>query len=133
MRRIFLIVGVVALLAAPAAGQISGGGGGGSSPSNPSYSPVPANIVSGQAIIAVTGTAVQLASNTLVNGVVVKAKGTNAAACGTVGPSGVTNVYAGAGNGYGVCPGEASSFATNNTSNVWVNGTAGDVFTFEGN
>jgi hypothetical protein len=132
MRRIFLIVGAAALLFAPAEAQISSGSAG-SSPSNPSYKPVPSSIVTGQAIIAVTGTAVQLPANTLVNGVVVKAKGTNNAACGTVGPSSVTNAYAGAGNGYGVCPGEASSFATNNTSNVWVNGTAGDIFTFEGN
>lgn len=89
--------------------------------------------ITGQVAIAVTGTAIQLPANSLVNGAVVKAKGSNNVACGTVGGSTVTNTYDGTGNGYGICPGEASSFAITNTSALWVNGTAGDIFTFEGN
>lgn len=99
----------------------------------PVSTPLPSAIVTGQAIIAVTGTAVQLSSNIIVNGIVVKSKSTNNAACGAVGRSTVTNTYDGTGNGYGLCPGEAASFATNNSGNIWVNGTAGDIFTFEGN
>lgn len=89
--------------------------------------------VTGQAIIAVTGTAVQLASNPLFNGVIVKAKSTNSSSCGAVGKSTVTNVYDGTGPGYGLCPGEASSFAVYNSNALYVNGTVGDIFTFEGN
>jgi hypothetical protein len=81
----------------------------------------------------VTGTAVQLASNALVNGLVVKAKSTNNSTCGTVGGASITNAYTGSGNGYGLCPGEASSFAVGNSNLLYVNGTAGDIFTFEGN
>lgn len=99
----------------------------------PTNSPIPASVVVGQTKIAVTGTAVQLGSNTLVNGIVIKGKSTNNATCGTVGGASVTNTVDGTGNGYIVCPGEASSFATNNSNVVYVNGTAGDIFTFEGN
>lgn len=90
-------------------------------------------MVYGQVKIAVTGTAVQLPSNPLSNGVIVKAKTTNNTACGTVGTSAVTNTYDGTGNGYGLCPGEAASLGVKNTNAGWVNGTAGDIFTFEGN
>jgi len=89
--------------------------------------------ITGQAIIVVTGTAVQLATNALVNGLVVKAKSTNNSTCGTVGGASITNDYTGSGNGYGLCPGEASSFAVGNSNLLYVNGTAGDIFTFEGN
>lgn len=99
----------------------------------PAFAQSITTVVSGQVVIAVTGTAVPLPFNNLVNGVIIKAKGTNNAACGTVGPSTVTNTYDGTGNGYGLCAGEASSFAVPNTNRVWVNGTAGDIFTFEGN
>lgn len=95
--------------------------------------PIPAVVVTGQAVIAVTNTAVQLGSNALLNGLVIKAKSTNSASCGTVGKSGTTNTYDGTGNGYGLCPGEASSFAIPNSNLIFVNGTVGDIFTFEGN
>jgi hypothetical protein len=89
--------------------------------------------VTGQVVIAVTGTAVQLPYNNLYNGVVVKAISANNVACGTVGSVGVTNSVGGTGNGYILCPGEGSSFAVTNTNSIYVNGTAGDIFTYEGN
>lgn len=107
-----------------------GSGGSGGIPVQP---PIPAVVVTGQALIAVTNTAVQLPSNALVNGLVVKAKSTNSASCGTVGKSGTTNTYDGTGNGYGLCPGEAASFAVPNSNLLFVNGTGTDIFTFEGN
>ncbi len=98
--------------------------------------PIPASVITGQVIILVTNTAVQLPSHALVNGIVVKAKSTNAAqstTSGMVGPVGVTNVFDGTGNGYPLAPGEAMSVAIPNTNLVYVNGTAGDVFSFGGN
>lgn len=95
--------------------------------------PLPSTIVTGQAKVAVTGTAIQLGTNALVNGLVIKAKSTNNATCGTIGSASVTNTVDGTGNGYITCPGEAASFATNNSNVIYVNGTAGDIFTFEGN
>ena len=95
--------------------------------------PNPSTIVTGQIKIAVTGTAVQLPSNVLTNGVVVKSKGTNATTYQTVGSSNVTTTVDGTGNGYILAPGEAASFGVTNTNAVWCNGTVGDIFTFEGN
>ncbi|MGU3467605.1 hypothetical protein ACLBXO_22415 [Methylobacterium sp. C33D] len=99
--------------------------------------PTPASIVTGQVKIAATGTAVALPNVALVNGIVVKAKTSNAAqtaaAPGVVGPAGVTTVIDGTGSGYPLAPGEAASFACSNANLVSVNGTAGDVFFYEGN
>lgn len=99
--------------------------------------PTPAGIVTGQVKIATTGTAVALPNVSLANGIVVKAKISNAAqtaaAPGVVGPSGVTTTIDGTGTGYPLAPGEAASFACSNANLVFVNGTAGDVFFFEGN
>lgn len=99
--------------------------------------PTPASIVTGQVKIATTGTAVALPNVALVNGIVVKAKTSNAAqssaAPGVVGPAGVTTVIDGTGQGYPLAPGEAASFACSNANVVSVNGTAGDVFFYEGN
>lgn len=94
--------------------------------------PIPAGVVAGQIRIATTGTAVQLPGNALVNGIALKARTTNAAN-GFVGAAGVTTAYDGTGTGYPVEPGGAASFATANSSAIWVNGTAGDVFSYEGN
>ena len=88
--------------------------------------------VTGQAKIATTGTAVALASNVLVNGVVVKAKSTNAATI-FVGGATVTSVYDGTGPGYPLAPGEAMSFAVSNSNSLYINGTANDVVSFGGN
>ncbi|MBL7405290.1 hypothetical protein INQ30_23325, partial [Escherichia coli] len=101
--------------------------------------PVPAAPVTGQVVIVTTGTPVQLPTFPLRNGVVIKASVANAQpdastkTSATVGPQNVTMQYDGHGNGYPLSPGEAASFACADASNVWVNGTAGDVFSFEGN
>ena len=93
---------------------------------------IPAAPITGQIVIAVTNTAVCLPSNALVNGLIVKAKTTNAGN-GFVGPSGVTTTDDGTGNGYRIVPGEAWSGAVSNSSGVCVNGTANDVFYYTGN
>lgn len=101
--------------------------------------PAPAGVVTGQVKIVTTGTAVQLPTFPLRNGVAIKAHVANAQPDATnklsamVGPSGVTMQYDGGGNGYPLSPGEGASFACADASNVWVNGTAGDIFSFEGN
>lgn len=99
----------------------------------PAFAQLPPTPVTGQVKIASTGTAVRIPYNNLLNGVIVKALATNNVACGTVGYSGVTNTVDGTGNGYIICPGEASSFAVPNSNSLYVNGTTGDIFTFEGN
>jgi hypothetical protein len=99
--------------------------------------PAPSAIVTGQIKITTTGVPVALPSNVLLNGIVIKAKVTNAAQTSVysamVGPSGVTTTYDGTGNGYPLAPGEAVSFACANSNLIYVNGTAGDVFSFQGN
>lgn len=85
----------------------------------------------GQAVIAVTGTAVQLGSNTLENGVIITAKSSNTGNI-KVGGSGVTNTETGAGNGYILEPGASISVAASNTNVLYVNGTAGDIVSFLG-
>lgn len=94
-----------------------------------------AQIKTGQCVIAVTGTAVPITTSSvpLTNGVVVKSKSTNNSAGAVVGPAGVQNTVNGTGNGYILDPGEASSFGCANANLVYVNGTAGDVFSWEGN
>jgi hypothetical protein len=99
----------------------------------PSAIDLPTTINTGQVKIAVTGTAVQLQSNALVNGLIIKSISSNNAANQTVGASTVTNTTDGTGNGYILFPGEAASFGVSNSNAVWVNGTIGDIFTWEGN
>jgi len=95
--------------------------------------------VTGQVKIVTTGTAVQLPTFALRNGVAIKAHVANAQPDATnklsamVGPSGVTMQYDGAGNGYPLSPGEGASLACADASDVWVVGKAGDIFSFEGN
>jgi len=105
----------------------SGGGGGGGSGG------VNTNVIVGQVKIATTGTRVQLPSNALANGLIVKSLSANAAAGATIGGASVSNAVDGTGNGYVLAPGEASSFAVSNSNLLYVNGTAGDIFTYEGN
>lgn len=88
-------------------------------------------LATGQAIIAVTGTAVQLPSHALINGVILTAHGTNAASL-LIGGSGVTNTLTGAGNGQELAPGASTSFAVTNSNQLWINGTAGDWLSFGG-
>lgn len=92
---------------------------------------LPSSAVVGQSNIAVTGTAVQLSSGTLVNGVVVSASLSNAASI-TIGGSGVNNTVNGTGNGYILQPGASVGIAINNTNVLYINGTAGDVVAFVG-
>ena|ERR1700728_4681504 len=87
--------------------------------------------LTGQGKIATTGTAVQLSSNVLVNGVIVTALSTNAAAI-VIGPSGVANTLDGTGNGYVLLPGASVSFAVTNTNTLYINGTIGDGVSFGG-
>lgn len=93
---------------------------------------LPTAIISFQAKIAVTGTAVQLASNALVIGVSCFAKGANAASI-EIGPSGVTNTVDGTGNGDIIPAGAARSFAVSNSNALYINGTAGDIVSCSGN
>ena len=107
---------------------VPGGGGGGGGTS--------ATIVSGQAVIAVTGTAVQFqtASAALTNGLIFCAPSSNNSAGITVGGSGVTNTTTGGtGNGYVIPPGACGSLAISNANLLYFNGTAGDVLTYLGN
>lgn len=86
-----------------------------------------------QAKIATTGTAVQLPSNAgLINGVLIAANSNNVASI-MIGGSGVTNTNTGSGNGVALAPGATLPFAVNNTNVLYINGTAGDFITVEGN
>lgn len=85
----------------------------------------------GQAIIAITGTAVQLPSNALINGVIITAHGSNSGSV-TLGNSSVTNTLNGTGNGDELAAGASTSAAVANTNQIWVNGTAGDWVSFIG-
>ncbi len=95
--------------------------------------PVPSIVVAGQVVIATTGMPVQLPSAALQNGIVVKSLTTNSTASQTIGGAGLTNAVDGTGNGYVMLPGEAAAFAVANANLIYVNGTAGDVFTYQGN
>lgn len=90
------------------------------------------SVTSGQTKIATTGTAVQLGTGALVNGVVITANLNNSGPI-TVGPAGVNNTQNGTGNGYMLYPGASMSYAVSNLSPVYINGTAGDFVTYTGN
>jgi len=85
----------------------------------------------GQAKIAITGTAVQLGSNALSNGVILTAKSTNTAII-VVGGASVANTVDGTGNGYLLAAGASVSFAVSNSNALYINGTAGDIVSFAG-
>ena len=89
-------------------------------------------LIAGQKAIATTGTAVQLGSGALVNGVTITANINNSAPM-TVGPTGVTNTQTGSGNGYILQPGASMSFSISNLSPIYLNGTAGDFVSYTGN
>ena len=89
--------------------------------------------VVGQVVIAVTGTAVVLsaASVALPAGtVLVSALEANNAAGGTVGGVAVTNIVNGAGNGFILEAGKSTVVNADDLADVYVNGTAGDIFSF---
>lgn len=102
-----------------------------SASSTSSSQSLPSAILAGQIAIAVTNTAVNLPSNTLTQGVIVKAKTSNSAT-GFVGTSSVNTADTGSGNGYALMGGEAGSWACSNTNLIWVNGTAGSIFYWTG-
>lgn len=93
---------------------------------------LPTASVTGQVKIAVTGTAVQFPANALVNGIIGVALSTNSASM-TIGGSTITSTVDGTGNGYIVQTGAGFSYAGTNSSQLWANGTAGDILTFAGN
>jgi len=93
--------------------------------------PVGAPIV-GQAVIAVTGTAVVLGTTvTLPAGtVLVTALSTNNAAHAVVGATGVANTKDGTGDGYILEAGKSVVINADDLADVFVNGTAGDIFSY---
>jgi len=86
----------------------------------------------GQAVIAVTGTAVRLsvASVILPGGSVFLTALTDNAAAMTAGGSTVTNTIDGTGNGIIIGPGSNVVVFTDDLNTVYVNGTAGDVISW---
>jgi|SRR6185312_2200257 len=89
----------------------------------------------GQVVIAVTGTRVQLPSLAAVNGVLVSAGPSNSnftstagSIGGTIGGSTVTDATDGTGNGYALQPGQSVGFAVANSNVLYANGVAGDAF-----
>jgi hypothetical protein len=96
----------------------------------PGATPAPAAVVAGQKTVSASAAA--LGSAALVNGVVVKARITNAGPVWVGGPA-VSTADNGAGAGYKLLPGEAASFAVSNINAIFIVGTAGDVVYFEGN
>ena len=104
--------------------KVVGGGGATSS-----------TIVTNQAKIAVTGTAVQLqsASAPLVNGLALCAATGNNSTGITIGRSSVTNTVSGAGNGLILFPGQCAGIAISDANLVYFNGTAGDILSAGGN
>jgi hypothetical protein len=80
----------------------------------------------------VTGTAVQLPEAKLSKGVVVEGLSTNSTH-GVLGGSAVTDVTDGTGNGFIIGAGAPTPIIpVADASELWVNGTAGDVFSFIG-
>ena len=100
----------------------------------PTSTPIGAPI-SGQAIIATTGTAVQLPSNVCLNGIAGTVwqattkvvMGSQSAVTGNV-----SNGTASTG-GDAKVTGQGFAFACSNSNQIWFNGTAGDYLTFSGN
>ena len=92
--------------------------------------PVGAPIV-GQVAVGVTGTAIVIGTTLVLPGgtVIVSAHSGNAAA-GTVGGSGVTNTQDGSGNGYILEAGKSVVITAANLADVFVNGTAADIFSY---
>jgi hypothetical protein len=90
----------------------------------------PATFVTFQ--VKMTGSAVQLPSNALVNGLVCTAKGANAASV-EFGGAGVTATVDGTGNGYIVPAGGSISAGITNSNVLYAIGTNNDVISCNGN
>lgn len=85
--------------------------------------------VTGQA--KMTGSAVQLSSGSLLNGVILTAKSTNTGNI-MIGGSGVTNTQDGTGNGVILEPGSSISLAVTDVSVLYAIGTTNDVLSYVG-
>ena len=81
---------------------------------------------------AVTASAVALTSQALTNGLVIKAKDTNAGNV-FVGGATVNTTDDGSGNGYRLKPGESIAFGVTNANAIYIIGTASDVVYVAGN
>lgn len=89
-----------------------------------------ASAVAGQKKIAVTGTAVRMPTNALLNGAVI----TNNSSTNDVflGDSSVNNTSNGDGNGYVLKAGASIGFAYPDVNTLYLNGTANDWVSFLG-
>jgi hypothetical protein len=87
------------------------------------------NVFVGQVKIAVTGTAVQLPQNLCLVGITIINRGANAI---FLGAAGVTNTSAGAGNAYEIPSAGQVVMCIDDTSKLYINGTANDYITFIG-
>lgn len=74
----------------------------------------------------VTASAVALTTQALSNGVLIRAKSTNAGPV-FVGGAGVTTTNDGTGNGFALGPGESVSVPVSTTAGIFVIGTANDI------
>lgn len=101
----------------------------GSSAANPNANP--AALYTDQQ--AVTASAVALTAQVLVNGLVLKAKSTNAGKVFVGGSNTVTTTDDGSGAGWALAAGESVSIPVTNTSAVFIIGTASDVVYVLGN
>lgn len=91
----------------------------------------------GQAVIAATSTAVQIAPKvnvTLQNGMLLRSKVGNNAAGIFIGSNNVTETYDGTGNGLWLAPGDIISIPSGvRADSLWFQGTTGDIVSFGGN
>jgi hypothetical protein len=101
----------------------------------PTSSPTPSSFITFQAKISVNGTAVQLPSNALVNGLACAPLPGNIGTIEIGGNNSVTTAVNGSGNGYVTGPNGAAGWsqAISNSNLVWINGTAGDGVSCTGN
>lgn len=89
------------------------------------------SMIAGQKTIQVSNTAVAIPLNGLLQGVTITAGASNAAAL-TIGNSDVTNVVDGTGNGDILTPGGQKVVPLAGATAVYVNGAAGDFFSYIG-
>lgn len=94
----------------------------------------PASTFTGQVKIATTGVAVQFPSNQIVNGITGSALSSNTNMM-AIGGSTVTSTVDGTGGGQIIEQGGGFAYGwpqITNSNQLWVNGTAGDIITFQG-
>lgn len=101
-----------------------------SASNNPNPNANPDTVYADQQVVSATATA--LTAQVLANGVIVKAKTTNAGSV-FVGGAGVTTTNDGTGSGYALAPGEALNIPVTNASAVFIVGTAADIVYVIGN